>query len=115
MNTSAPGRLCGRALSAVVAAAVIACSTAGDEPHVESGGASVEGGIDSVLERHSPRLMKIAGVQGVGQALCDGSPCIRVYVADAAAQERVPESIDGIPVSTVVTGMIRAQPPDSGA
>jgi hypothetical protein len=46
-------------------------------------------------------------VAGVGQALCDGAPCIRVYVIDAAAQARVPARLDGCPVSTVVTGPIR--------
>lgn len=64
-------------------------------------------GIEQVLARRTPELMRIEGVQGVGQALCDSVPCIRVYVLDAAAQARVPPHVDGIPVSTVITGVIR--------
>lgn len=63
--------------------------------------------IEDVLARRTPELMRIEGVAGVGQALCDGAPCIRVYVIDAAAQARVPARLDGCPVSTVVTGPIR--------
>lgn len=63
--------------------------------------------IEGVLARRTPELMRIEGVQGVGQALCDSVPCIRVYVLNAAAQERVPPRVDGIPISTVITGIIR--------
>lgn len=63
--------------------------------------------IEQVLMKCTPDLMRIEGVQGVGQALCDSAPCIRVYVLDAAAEARVPLRIDGIPVSTVITGVIR--------
>lgn len=63
--------------------------------------------IEQVLARRTPELMRIEGVQGVGQALCDSVPCIRVYVLDAAAQARVPARVDGIPVSAIITGVIR--------
>ncbi|HEX2166122.1 MAG TPA: hypothetical protein VHG09_02680 [Longimicrobiales bacterium] len=63
--------------------------------------------IEKVLAQHTPALMRIEGVQGVGQALCDSVPCIRVYVLDAAAEARVPPRLDDIPVSTVITGVIR--------
>lgn len=63
--------------------------------------------IEKALALHTPTLMRIEGVQGVGQAMCDSTPCIRVYVLDAAAEARVPPKLDGIVVSTVVTGVIR--------
>lgn len=66
--------------------------------------------IERVLAERTPVLMRIEGVQGVGQALCDGAPCIRVYVLDAAAQARVPARIEGFPVSIVITGVIRKTP-----
>lgn len=64
--------------------------------------------IEQVLVRRTPELMRIVGVQGVGQGLCDGTPCLRVYVIDAAAAERLPAMLDGYRVSSVVTGVIRA-------
>jgi hypothetical protein len=63
--------------------------------------------IEDVLRRHTPELMRIEGVQGVGEAVCDGTPCIRVYVLDAAAEARVPARVDGVRVSAVITGPIR--------
>jgi hypothetical protein len=62
--------------------------------------------IEQVLARHAPELMRIEGVEGVGQALCDGQPCVRVYLRDAAAASRVPRELDGYRVDTVVTGGI---------
>jgi hypothetical protein len=73
---------------------------------------AVAADIEAVLERRTPELMRIEGVQGVGQALCDGAPCIRVYVVDAGAQARVPARLDGFPVSTVITGVIRTTTTD---
>jgi hypothetical protein len=67
----------------------------------------VEQDIEDVLRRHTPELMRIEGVQGVGEAICDGAPCIRVYVLDAAAEVRVPTQVDGVRVSAVITGPIR--------
>jgi hypothetical protein len=64
--------------------------------------------IEQVLVRRTPELMRIPGVQGVGQALCDGSPCIRVYLADSTVIARLPDTVDGYVVSSVVTGVIRA-------
>lgn len=68
---------------------------------------TVSSDIEDVLARRTPELMRIEGVAGVGQALCDGKPCIRVYVLDAAAQTRIPASIDGVRTSAVITGQIR--------
>lgn len=88
-----------------VALLLAACSSGGAGRTGED--EAVTADIEAVLEHRTPELMRIAGVQGVGQALCDGAPCIRVYVLDAAAQARVPARLDGFPVSTVITGMIR--------
>jgi hypothetical protein len=67
--------------------------------------------IEDVLAEHTVLLMRIDGVEGVGQALCDDVPCIRVYLRTAAVAARVPKQIEGYTVSTVVTGMI--QPRDT--
>lgn len=78
-------------------------------------GEDVTADIAKVLERRAAELMKIDGVEGVGQALCDGAPCIRVYIVNAAAQSRVPSSLEGIRVTTVVTGTFQASPADTSA
>jgi hypothetical protein len=94
-----------------VALLLAACSSGGADRTGREDDA-VAADIEAVLERRTPELMRIEGVQGVGQALCDDSPCIRVYVLDAAAQARVPARLDGIPVSTVITGVIRTTTTD---
>lgn len=51
--------------------------------------------------------MAIAGVVGVGQALCDSTPCIRVYITSDSTRARLPKSLEGVPVDAVVTGPFR--------
>ena len=64
------------------------------------------GSIDSIIERHSPELMAIPGVLGVGQALCGDSPCIRLYIQDDSVRSRLPASLHGVTVDAVVTGTV---------
>ena len=86
-----------------------ACSPSGGEraqdPELEE--AAVSRSIEEVVAARTPELMRIEGVEGVGQALCEGQPCIRVYIRTAAVERHVPQRLDGYRVSTVVTGMIR--------
>lgn len=67
----------------------------------------MEADIEEVVARRTPELMRIPGVSGVGQALCDQSPCIRVYIVSESVRARVPQTLDGFEVSVVVTGVIR--------
>lgn len=68
--------------------------------------------IDEVLRENVRALMAIPGVAGAGQGLCDGKPCIRVYVTEKTPQlERdLPRTLEGYPVEIVETGQIRALP-----
>lgn len=43
--------------------------------------------MDEVLEKYNEALMAIPNVIGTGQSLCDGQPCIKVYV-----QKRTPRT-----------------------
>lgn len=72
--------------------------------------------IEEVLDAHRDSLAALPGVVGTAIALCDGTPCIRVMVADSAARERLrmPERLDGYRVRVDVTGTYRARP-DTGA
>lgn len=80
----------------------------------EPGGGGVpERVLSEVLAEHAPALMRIDGVEGVGEALCGGRWCIRVYLRSEAAAVLVPDTLGGYPVSTVITGVIRSLPPDT--
>jgi len=54
--------------------------------------------------------MEPRGVVGTAQGLCDGVPCIKVYIEQDAPELRkhLPSTIEGYPVSVEVMGDIRA-------
>jgi len=67
--------------------------------------------IEDVLRAHTPELMSIPGVVGTAQgALPSGAPCIQVLVVRRTREieRRVPKSLEGWPVTLVITGEIRA-------
>ncbi len=66
--------------------------------------------IEAVLETHSPRLMSLPGVVGVGEGRCAGAPCIKVLVLEKTPElvERIGVVIEGYNVEVVETGEIRA-------
>ena len=66
--------------------------------------------IEAVLAAHTRSLMSHPGVVGTAIGLCDGAPCIRVFVADASAAARrtIPTRLDGYPVRVEVSGPFRA-------
>ena len=64
--------------------------------------------IESVLEQHSPELMRQPGVVGVYQsAREDGAPVITVMVLDSTSVASIPHELDGYPVDVEVSGPIR--------
>jgi hypothetical protein len=68
--------------------------------------------IEKVLKEHSEELMTVPGVVGMAQGLCNKKPCIKVYVIKKTPEldKRIPENIEGFPVSIEETGKIRALP-----
>ena len=66
--------------------------------------------IAAVLETHSPRLMSLPGVVGVGEGRCAGAPCVKVLVLEKTPElvERIGVVIEGYKVEVVETGEIRA-------
>ncbi len=65
--------------------------------------------IEQVLAAHTDSLMAVPGVAGTAIGLCDGAPCIRVFLADSSAEtrRRIPAQLEGYPVRAEVTGPIR--------
>jgi hypothetical protein len=68
--------------------------------------------IDEVLREHVKPLMSIPGVVGAGQGLCEGKPCIKVYVIEKTPEmeQKIPDILDGYPVMVEETGPIKALP-----
>ncbi|TFD75939.1 hypothetical protein [Cryobacterium fucosi] len=55
--------------------------------------------VDEIIDLNKERLLALGGVDGVGHGLTPaGDDAIIVWVSDAAAADRVPTEIDGVPV-----------------
>ena len=61
--------------------------------------------IEQVLSDHTDSLLSLPGVMGTAQGLRDGQPCIKVFVAEGAAEgrEKIPSTIEGYAVEIVTT------------
>ncbi len=70
-----------------------------------------EKAIATVLQEHTPHLMKLPGVVGTAQGLCEGKPCIKVFVVKRTPEllEKIPSMLDEYPVKVEETGEIRAR------
>ncbi len=68
--------------------------------------------IEEVLEKHTRELMVLPGVVGTAQGLCGKKACIKVFVVRKTPdlERKIPEVLDGYPVSIEETGKIRALP-----
>ena len=68
--------------------------------------------IEEVLQTHTGTLISIPGVVGTAQGLCNGKPCILVFVAKKSPdlEQKIPHSIAGYPVVIQETGEFRAPP-----
>ncbi len=99
-------RLAACVLLAVGGAAVAQPGRAGQEERAPMPDKTIE----AVLEAHTPRLMALPGVVGVGQGHCAGAPCIKVLVLEKTPGlvERIGVVIEGYKVEVVETGEIRA-------
>ena len=68
--------------------------------------------IKEVLKKHTRELMSLPGVVGTGQGLCEGKPCIKVFVIEKTPdlEQKIPKTLDGYPVAIEATGPIKALP-----
>ena len=68
--------------------------------------------IEDVLKEHTDDLMSVPGVVGTGQGLCDGQPCINVFVIKKTSEleENIPQRLESYPVMVEETGEIHALP-----
>ena len=94
-----------------LAVAPTACGGSGARPEPD---AMSSQSIEEVLAAHTDSLMALPGVVGTAIGVCNGAPCIRVFLSDSSAATRahIPEQLGGYPVRTEVTGGFRARPGD---
>ncbi len=66
--------------------------------------------ISEVLQRHTGELMAITGVEGVGEGVCLGKPCIRVFVTGNKPRilKKIPATLEGYAVCVEESGEFRA-------
>ena len=66
--------------------------------------------IAEVLKEYTKAIMSIPGVVGTGQGLCEGKPCIKVFVIKKTPDldRTIPDTLDGYPVMVEETGEIKA-------
>jgi hypothetical protein len=70
--------------------------------------------LAEVLRERTDSLMSVPGVVGTAEGLCNGTPCIKVFVSrkTAAVMKAIPASVEGYPVAVEETGELRPfQPP----
>ena len=67
--------------------------------------------IAEVLKEHTTSLMAVPGVVGTGQGLCEGKPCIKVFVIKKTPElvQKIPDTLDGYPVVIEETGEVKAR------
>ena len=81
------------------------------QPMAQETGIMADHSINAVLEEHSPRLLSLPGVVGVGRGECDGQPCIKVMVVQKTAElaAQIGGSVEGFRIEIIESGEIRAK------
>lgn len=64
--------------------------------------------IEEVQEAYTERWMRLPGVVGTGIGLCEGEPCIRVFLSRPSpeARDAIPSRVEGYAVDLEVTGEV---------
>ena len=63
-----------------------------------------------LIEEFKTTLMRLSGVQAVGESIADGRSCLKVYFLDEATMNStiIPDEIQ-IPIVKTVSGSIQSQ------
>ena len=69
--------------------------------------------IEQALADHTDSLMSLPGVVGTAQGLCDGQPCIKVFIVKKTPEllRQIPAEIEGYTIAVEETGEITALEP----
>ena len=98
------------ALGLAAAAAIGACAPATEESRGLDAADRPEETIEEALARVTESWMRIPGVVGTGIGLCEGQPCIKVFVSRPPDEldPPIPDEVSGHPVRVEPTGPFRA-------
>ncbi len=68
--------------------------------------------IEEVLKEHTEELMSMKGVVGTAEGLCNGNPCIKVFVIEFTpeVEQKILNILEGYPVEVEETGEFKALP-----
>lgn len=104
-------------LSFLMAAVLAGCGLFANENDLPGEEKMPERSIQEVQEAFTPEWMELPGVVGTGLALCDGEPCIRVFLSrdSPVARAAIPEEVEGYPVELVITGPFEPRGPPGGS
>ncbi len=77
---------------------------------MKKGAGAKKATIEEIKTKYESQLLNIQGVEGIGIGEESGKPVIKVYVAKKTKplQEKIPNQIEGYPVSMEVTGEFHA-------
>ena len=66
--------------------------------------------IEEALKDLTDRVMSIPGVVGTAGGLCEGKPCLKVFLAKKTPEllQQIPAVLEGYPVTTEETETFRA-------
>lgn len=66
--------------------------------------------VEEVLKKHTEELMSIPGVVGTGEGLCNGKPCIKVFVIEFTLEleQKILNILEGYLVEVEETGEFEA-------
>ena len=69
--------------------------------------------LEEVLQDHTDGHQAMPGVVGTAQGLCDGEPCIKVFVVERSVEllRRLPTELEGYTVNIQETGEFRRLDP----
>ena len=96
-----------------IAVALSAAGCAGENPRHDYKKDKMPGKtIQEVQKEHTNELMAVPGVVGTAIGICNGMPCIKVYVVKKTPEldRKIPDMIEGYPVMTEETGEFRRLP-----
>ena len=68
--------------------------------------------LGQIITSRGNLIMELEDVVGIAEGLCDGTPCIRVFLArhNATSLAQIQEYLAGIPFATEISGNFIASP-----
>jgi hypothetical protein len=105
-------------LNALVAASILITACASEDSQSLQRSAAGEAGmahsddLGQIIANHSDRIMGLEDVVGIGESLCDGNPCIRIFLArhNETTLAQIKEDLAGIPFAIEISGNFTASP-----